>query len=594
MTTSLQKTKVDFAGLMRVLGEALYSTPHVAIRELVQNAHDSCTRRSLEAADGFEPAIAVTATPGTLIITDNGAGLTVDEIHSYLATVGAGYTRTLRDKGAGDGLIGYFGLGFLSAFAVSERVEVWTCSYQAPEVAHKFVSRSGETYTVEVAERRPIGTELRLTLRPTFPELGDAQAVLNRLQRYCCLLKHPVSLNGGAAVNILAPPWRQPKEMSPLRLRTLSLEFARQFERVFQPLATVAVASPDGDLAGLLWIQDGGSYATSDNRNISVFVRGMLIGEDERDLLPRWAGFIGGVIESKALQPTASRESLRKDATYQSTAAALHNCLIRALFSLAEQESATWRRVLLRHNEALLGAALVDDELFRLVANDVTVPTTEGDFTLPALLERCGGKIYVTQGDRDGIESILLRALKLPVVLGTRYAASPFCSKYTSARRGQLVMLGTKGGDQALFKAAELSESQCEALRTWFATPDRQILVRRFDPAFLPFALVIDREVELKRKLESDEANRRIGHAVLGLARQFTKQIAANASVRMYINAANPVVLALFDLSERQRTRALAFLKPLATLISGAQDERDIESAMTAFGDALLRTLGED
>ncbi len=104
MTASLQKTKVDFAGLMRVLGEALYSTPQAAIRELVQNAHDSCTRRSLEAADGFEPAISVTATPGVLTITDNGAGLTADEIHSYLATIGAGYTRTLREKGA-EGLI---------------------------------------------------------------------------------------------------------------------------------------------------------------------------------------------------------------------------------------------------------------------------------------------------------------------------------------------------------------------------------------------------------------------------------------------------------------------------------------------------------
>ncbi|HEY0687309.1 MAG TPA: ATP-binding protein [Steroidobacter sp.] len=592
MTASLQKTKVDFAGLMRVLGEALYSTPQVAIRELVQNAHDSCTRRSLEAPDSFEPAIEVTATPGTLTITDNGAGLTAEEIHSYLATVGAGYTRTLREKGA-EGLIGYFGLGFLSAFAVSERVEVWTCSYQTPEVAHRFVSRSGETYTVERAEPRPIGTQLRLILRPAFPELGDAQVVLSRLQRYCCLLKYPVSLNGGTPVNIAGAPWRQPKQTSPLRLRTLSLEFARRFERVFQPIATAPVASPDNALSGLLWIQDGGSYATSDNRNISVFVRGMLIGEDERDLLPRWAGFIGGVIESNVLQPTASRESLRKDEMYQSTATALRECLIRALFDLAEQEPATWRRVLLRHNEALLGAALVDEELFKLVGDDVTVPTTEGDFTLPALLDRCEGKIYVTQSDRAGVESILLRALKLPVVLGTRYAAAPFCTRYTSSRRGQLVLLGTQGGDQTLFKPADLGEAQCESLRAWFAMPDRQVLVRRFDPAFLPFALVVDRDVELKRSLDSDEADRRIGQAVLGLARQFTKKIAADASVRMYVNAANPVVLALFDLSERQRSRALALLKPLATLTSGAQGEHDIEGAMTAFGDSLLNVLKE-
>src|SRR5262245_61496881 len=157
MTTTLQKTRVDLAGLMRVLGEALYSTPHVAIRELVQNAHDSCTRRRIEGDAGFTPAVSVTSAPGKLIVTDNGAGLTLAEIHAYLATVGAGYTRTLRDEGKGSGLIGYFGLGFLSAFAVSEKIEVWTCSYKAPQSAHRFISRSGETYTVEAAEPRAVG-----------------------------------------------------------------------------------------------------------------------------------------------------------------------------------------------------------------------------------------------------------------------------------------------------------------------------------------------------------------------------------------------------------------------------------------------------
>ena len=83
MTTTIRKTQVDLAGLMRVLGEALYSTPFVAIRELVQNAHDSCVRRKLEARDEFAPAISVRVTDDSLSFIDNGAGLTVDEIHAY-------------------------------------------------------------------------------------------------------------------------------------------------------------------------------------------------------------------------------------------------------------------------------------------------------------------------------------------------------------------------------------------------------------------------------------------------------------------------------------------------------------------------------
>jgi HSP90 family molecular chaperone len=94
-------------------------------------ASGSTERPQLPKNRGIE--LATDARSGTLSIEDNGAGLTVEEIHRYLATVGAGYTRTLRDQDASSSLIGYFGLGFLSAFVVSEKTDVWTCSYQDGE-----------------------------------------------------------------------------------------------------------------------------------------------------------------------------------------------------------------------------------------------------------------------------------------------------------------------------------------------------------------------------------------------------------------------------------------------------------------------------
>src|SRR5688572_17961001 len=144
---------------MKVLGESLYSTPNVAIRELVQNAHDSCHRRRLETQDDFEPCIRVIpdSRARTLAIEDNGAGLTKSEIERYLATVGAGYTRLLRERSSEARLIGQFGLGFLSAFIVSEKTEVWTCSYQDPERAWSFSTRSGESYSIQPGEPREIG-----------------------------------------------------------------------------------------------------------------------------------------------------------------------------------------------------------------------------------------------------------------------------------------------------------------------------------------------------------------------------------------------------------------------------------------------------
>ena len=126
MATDLQATQVDLAGLMSVLGGHLYSTPAVAVRELVQNAHDSIMRRRIEdpAFDGGRIDVLGDPATGTLTVRDDGAGMTRDEIDLFLATVGVGYTRGLREQS--DSLIGQFGLGFLSAFIIGERTAVRT------------------------------------------------------------------------------------------------------------------------------------------------------------------------------------------------------------------------------------------------------------------------------------------------------------------------------------------------------------------------------------------------------------------------------------------------------------------------------------
>ena len=95
--------EIHLPGLLKVLGEHLYSDPRIAMRELMQNAHDSCVRRREEdtsVAPGYEPAISIRIDRAAqqLLIEDNGSGLTHDEIITFLATVGRGYTRELRER----------------------------------------------------------------------------------------------------------------------------------------------------------------------------------------------------------------------------------------------------------------------------------------------------------------------------------------------------------------------------------------------------------------------------------------------------------------------------------------------------------------
>ncbi len=597
--TTVRTAGVDLGGLMTVLGRHLYSTPMVALRELVQNAHDSIVRRRIEdpSMAGIEPRIRVEGdlAAGVVRIIDTGAGLTEHEIHAYLATVGVGYTRKLRQETDSDELIGMFGLGFLSAFVLAQRVTLTTTSFQAPEQGWRYQSSSGEQYTVTAVPAREVGTVVELELRDVHRTLAAQGTLVDILQRYCALLQVPVWVGANAAepLNGEAPPWRAAAGKvvdHVVRARRQALSFASRFEHHFEPLCTLPVsASGHPDLQGLLWVQDGATYGTSDNRNLSVFVRGMLLDDDARDLLPPWAGFIGGVIESRQLTPTASREDLQRDEAYYAVQSALTESLITGLARVATEQPEAWRRVISRHNEALLGASLCDPRLFDLLADGVHVPTSQGD--LPASALRQNAKVHVNLGAAGGFEDMLFRALQVPVARGDRYAVLPFLRQWVELRGGTLVELGTEQGNRKLFISADLPADQLAWLGSVLGDGER-LVAARFDPVELPLVVVHDREAALKRQLESDEADKRISSAALRLARSFTSQIEGGALTRLYINIDNPAVRLLLDAHAQghpQAAAAAGLLRALKTIMAGSEAASggDLHAALVRISDVL-------
>lgn len=581
-TPQLHKTEVDLDGLMRVLGQHLYSTPNVVVRELVQNAHDSCTRRAHEQADAPPPAVTVRADPGEgwLHVEDNGAGLTYEEIQTYLATVGRGRTRELREDGA-DGLIGLFGLGFLSAYVVADRTEVWTTSHKDPSTAWRFSSRSGHQYTIEEAPTRNVGTCVSLKLAEQHRALAQPVALRALLTKYCSLLSIPLSLEGFEPINAETPPWRDP-EASPLRRRKQAMAFAERYERRFSPLCTLDVeddgSGPEGvSVRGVLWVQDGSSYGSADNRNVSVFVRGMLVDDDADHLLPEWATFMGAIVESDQLVPTASREDLQRDEAYAYARSTLARSLMDGLAHLAKHEAHTWRRIVRRHNEALLGCSLASTTLFELVAEELTVPTSMGDLDLKTVLRRSRGTVYISQSERPGVESLLYRARDIPVVLGRRYGAMGFAQRYCESRTGQVHVIGD-GADEHTLGVLPKDELD-PRLEEWFGADAFEVLAGRFEPSTLPFVALVDRQQELKARIEDDRADAAMGAATLALARTFTKTIEKRAPQLLYVNMACPAVTAVLACDDADKqAEGVRLLRAILGMLTAQDDLRGTPS----------------
>ena len=591
---SSYSTEVNLNGLIEVLSKHLYSTPVVAVRELVQNGHDAIVRRRIEQPDAPKDnqiRVVADVAKSTIIISDTGAGLTESEIHGFLATVGVGYTRMLRQQDDNTGLIGMFGLGFLSAFVLAKEVTVLTTSWQTPDQSWKYHSTDGQKYTVTPHQSSETGTQVILTLKEEYSHLASNNLLNRVLSRYCILLHEPVYVGDASEpVNKLQPPWREvaPEGVTIHRalVQRKNLAFAAQFESSFEPICTIPVV-PAGmsDAVGILWIQDGATYGTSDNRNLSLFLRGMLLDDEARELLPPWAGFMGGVIESSKLTPTASREDLQRDETWVAVQEALKEALISGLSDLAQNQPEIWRRVLMRHNEALLGAALCDDRLFDLLKDRLQVPTSKGALLAKDL--RVNNSIHILLSRDGGFEEMLFHILQRPVARGDRYAVVPFLRRWALLYHCRIIEVGTQTGNEQLFSLAELPEEQVAYMEEHLCDGE-QLIISRFEPAVLPLVVTPDREAELKQILEQDDADKRISTAALMLARQFTSQIQKTKTSSLYINLNNPCIMQLVTALQHQQqpAAALRLLKSLKVILcsSGNKEQQwDLHQALEDF-----------
>jgi molecular chaperone HtpG len=592
---ALQSADVDLQGLMHVLAHNLYATPEVALRELVQNAHDSCTRRRLE-GDTFEPRIDVVADPRErrLIVRDNGAGLTADEIQRYLATIGGGFTRVLREAHDDEGLIGAFGLGFLSAYVVADRVEVITTSRSAPGSTHVFRSRDGIRFSIAAHAVRPVGTEVVLELKPAHAVLAEPGRIQRLLSRYARLLTVPIFAPG--RVNDVAPCWRQ-THADPRAAHAAVDETAAWFEVQHRVLAAFPLAPVDGVAAGgVVWVHDGATWATSDQRGVTVFVRGMMVSDEAKELLPTWAGFAGAAVESDALVPTASREDLQRDRRWHAVREALRTTLVDGFTRLASERPAVWRRVVRRHNESLIGAALSDPALFDLLRDVLELPTTEGPRTLPEIAADSAGQVAIMVGEDSGYEALLHRAAGRPVVDGSRFGAKTFAERWCAATGRPALVLGTRQADAAVFPPAHVSPAEQAQLDAWFGGPDLRVVASRFQPATVPLVVVPDREVELKRRIEDDATDARLGAGLLALTRTFTDTLEDGPLARVHVNLHHPIVARLPALPPDRAAAVAQVLSATADLSSRTSVDgldRDLPGALQRYTDALETLLDE-
>jgi molecular chaperone HtpG len=384
MTTATEQETLGFQAevkqLLHLMIHSLYSNREIFLRELISNASDAADKLRFEAiADESllenQPDLSVRvdfdAGAKTISITDNGIGMSRDDVVKQLGTIArsgtAEYLQTLSSETKKDAnLIGQFGVGFYSSFIVADRVEVFTrrAGLAVDEGVHWISEGDGE-FTVETIERPDRGTEVRLHLRDDATEFADELRLRNLIRKYSDHIAFPVVMKApqppagedgetpeapeDETVNTAKALWTRPRtEVSDEEYQ----EFYRHVSHDFQDALLWSHNKVEGkrEYTSLLFIPKQPPYDLWNRespRGLKLYVQRVFIMDDAEQFLPLYLRFVRGVVDSNDLSLNVSREILQQDATVEAIRSALTKRVLDLLEKLsrddAEQYQSFWK-----------------------------------------------------------------------------------------------------------------------------------------------------------------------------------------------------------------------------------------------------------
>lgn len=397
--------QVNLRGVIDLLSHHLYSTPGVFVRELLQNATDAIrARRHLEPGHRGSARVELIEKqdggPPTLLFSDDGVGLTEEELHRFLATIGESSKREALEARRDD-FIGQFGIGLLSCFMVCDELLVVTRSVKGDGTTLEWRGRHDGTYAVRPSEH-PLehpGTQVFLLARSDAAEYFTAERVRQLAVHYGGLLPFPIHLTADGPpehLNPAPPPWRREYASASERRAALLAHGREVFDTGF--VDCIPLRAEAGQVEGVAFVLPFSPHFNARQKH-RVYLKDMLLSESAENLLPEWAFFVKCVVNAQGLRPTASREAFYEDATLARARESLGQSLRQYLVDLATNDPRTLQRLIALHGLSVKALALDDDDFFRLVIHWLPFETTLGVMTLGHYRQTYPTVRYVTTLD---------------------------------------------------------------------------------------------------------------------------------------------------------------------------------------------------
>ncbi|MBE6194106.1 MAG: molecular chaperone HtpG [Rikenellaceae bacterium] len=329
------KIGVTTENIFPVIKKFLYSDHEIFLRELVSNAVDATQKLRTLASTGVFAGetgelavhIAVDSDKRTLTVTDNGIGMSADEVERYINQIAFSGAEEFLAKYQNQAIIGHFGLGFYSAFMVSDKVEIFTQSYDSEKPSVHWVCDGSPEYSMEeLAEKRERGTSIVLHLSEECAEYTEQSKIGELLNKYCRFLPVPiifgkvkewkdgkyVDTEKDNQINDTEPLWtRKPADITEEQYKAF---YQALYPMSEEPLFSIHLnIDYPFHLTGILYFPRIHNNFEIQKNKIQLYCNQVFVTDEVQGIVPEYLTLLHGVIDSPDIPLNVSRSYLQSD-----------------------------------------------------------------------------------------------------------------------------------------------------------------------------------------------------------------------------------------------------------------------------------------
>ncbi len=567
--------------IMPIIKKWLYSDKDIFIRELISNGCDAINKLERLVTFGeatvekskYEVTVSLNKDEKTIKFIDNGIGMTSEEVKKYINQVAFSgaeeFLSKYKDKiDEGKGIIGHFGLGFYSAFMVSEKVEIDTLSYKEGEEAVKWICEGGTEYEIESSERTSRGTTVTLYISEDSNEFLDYYKLRQIIKKHCNFFPVEIYLIDEnekkddkdsekdiekTPLNDTKPLWmKAPKDCTDEEYK----EFYRKvFNEYNDPLFWIHMnVDYPFNLKGILYFPKLKHEFEATEGEVKLYNKQVFVADNIKEVIPEFLLLLKGVIDCEDIPLNVSRSFLQKDSNVSKVSRHIVNKVADKLTSLFKNHRDEYNDFWKDINIFIKYGCLRDEKFYDKVKDILIFKTTNGDHvTLKQYLENNKENhdkkvIYVNDEKQQSQYIKMLKDNNLEAVILNTTLDSHFITLMESKEEG--VQFSRIDSDLTeILKADAIDESPEENKAI------EEIFKNSINKEQLKISIEPIKTEEVTAMITLSEQSRRMAEMSVmfggGDMSMFPKE------ETLVVNSSNPLIKKLFNLSKDENKKDL-------------------------------------